>query len=107
MKKAKANAIYIICAIILAWLIASWINVAIHNGNLNYVYPKWNVFTWFPTTETESYVVVDCVPEDNYYIVTIEDTKGNRWAYYDNDYMPNGYLLKPTFNGNEIVDVKY
>lgn len=108
MKRKIENTMYIICALIIAWIMVCWINVAIHNGNQNYVYPKWNIFTWISESEAESYVVVDCQREANYYVVTIEDRKGNQWAYYDNSWMPNGYLLQPTFNENgEIIDIKY
>ena len=46
MKKKIETIFYIICVIILAWIMICWINVAIHNGNANYVYPAWNIFTW-------------------------------------------------------------
>lgn len=107
MKKVKANLIYGICAIILAWMIVCWVNVVCHNGNKDYVYPRWNMFTWFSETETESYVVIDCEPIDDYYVVTIEDRNGNQWAYYDDRFLSNGHLVRPTFNGNEIVDIAY
>lgn len=66
------------------------------------------------TTETTSeasqavrVVVVDCVESYGDYEVTVEDSEGNLWAYYDTEWLPNGYILKATFNGDEIVDVAY
>lgn len=52
--------------------------------------------------------VVDCVREtgNEYYTVTVEDSKGEQWAYYDDEYQPIGTVLNASFNGNEIVDVK-
>ena len=52
--------------------------------------------------------VVDCVREtgNEYYTVTVEDSKGEQWAYYDNSYQPIGTILNCSFNGNEIVDAK-
>ena len=105
--RAKGNVIYIICAIIIAWVMVCWINVVLHNGNKNYVYPRWNMFTWFTETETESYVVIDCEPVNDYYVVTIEDCNGNQWSYYDDRFLSNGWLVKPTFNGNAIINVEY
>lgn len=46
MKRRTETIIYIICTLILAWLIMCWINVIVHNGNPSYEYPWWNLFTW-------------------------------------------------------------
>lgn len=115
------------------WMITSTINVVAHNSESNYEYSKANfweatvvdsksetateVITEEPTTEettkeeTEStavrVVVVDCVESYGDYEVTVEDAEGNLWAYYDSEWLPNGYVLRATFNGDEIVDVAY
>ena len=63
------------------------------------------------TTETKSGVrtevvtVAECVAIDDCYEVTVEDTKGNLWAYYDSDCYPNGKELRVTYKGNEITNV--
>ena len=49
MKKKMETMFYIICVIIIAWVMICWINVVIHNGNANYEYPAWNLFTWLAT----------------------------------------------------------
>lgn len=36
---------YLICVLILIWVFASWVDVAIHNGNVNPTYQWWNMFT--------------------------------------------------------------
>ena len=33
-----------ICALFLAWIFVSWIDVIIHNGMRDYIYANWNVF---------------------------------------------------------------
>ena len=117
------------------WMITSTINVVAHNGNPNYEYNRANFWvatveepttetptteeptTEAPTTEatTEEEIetneirvkVVDCVESYGDYEVTVEDSEGNLWAYYDSEWLPNGYVLRATFNGDEIVDVAY
>ena len=55
---------------------------------------------------TEVVTVVECVAVEDYYEVTVEDTKGNLWAYYDSDCYPNGKELRVTYKGNEIIDTE-
>lgn len=107
MKRAGQGK-WIICFIILAWLLISWIDVATHNLNKGYEYGKWNIFTWFIKTETRNCVVTDCQPEGKHYVVTIEDSKGNLWSYYDFDYRKKGNVVVPIWseNGNEIIGIK-
>lgn len=53
--------------------------------------------------------VVDCERSEGneYYTVTVEDTNGNQWAYYDDEYKGIGTELVIGMNGNdEIIDVK-
>lgn len=52
--------------------------------------------------------VVDCVMEtgNEYYTVTVEDSKGEQWAYYDDEYKEIGSVLNVQFNGNEVVGAK-
>lgn len=63
------------------------------------------------TTETknglrkETVEVVECVAVDDCYEVTVEDSKGNLWSYYDSEGQRNGNLVRVTWNGDEIVDV--
>lgn len=45
MKKGIEIAVYVICTVILAWLLLSWIDVVLHNGNENPVYAEWNLLT--------------------------------------------------------------
>lgn len=98
---------YLICTLILIWVFASWIDVAIHNGNRNPKYGKWNVLVWVMETETEnnSCTVVACEPTNGNYRITIEDAKGNLWAYYDGDTREIGESIEPIWNGNEIIGI--
>jgi hypothetical protein len=61
----------------------------------------------FATCTPQPTTVVDCVREtgNEYYTVTVEDSKGEQWAYYDDEYQPIGTVLNASFNGNEIIDV--
>ena len=59
------------------------------------------------TTQAKSCIVVDCVEDGEVYEVTIRDHEGNLYAYYDDRYMPNGYLLRAIWKGNRIVNVRY
>lgn len=106
MKRKIENTMYIICALIIAWIMVCWINVAIHNGCPTYDYPRWNMFTWFADEPTTSYVVTDCEPEGAHYVVTIKDNKGNLWSYYDYDYKVNGTIVCPIWDGDKIIDIK-
>ena len=45
MKRRTETALCIICAVILAWFIISWIDVCLHNGNENPQYATWNLLT--------------------------------------------------------------
>lgn len=107
-KITKANVIYVICASILVWMIASWVDTIAHNGNENPQYASWNMFALLTTTETEtdSCTVVSCVKANGNYRVTIEDSNGNLWAYYDSDSREIGEEITPVWNGNEIVGLK-
>lgn len=110
------------------WMISSTINVVAHNSESNYKYNRANF--WVATVDSKSeatteapvteeptkeeiesdkvrVVVVDCVESYDYYEVTVKDAEGNLWAYYDSEWFPNGYILRATFNGDEIVDVAY
>lgn len=64
--------------------------------------------TLFATCKPQPTTVVDCVREtgNEYYTVTVEDSKGEQWAYYDDEYQPIGTVLNASFKGNEIVDAK-
>ena len=62
----------------------------------------------FSTKEIETTVVsCDYVATENVYEVTVEDNKGNEWAYYDDSAKANGEEIICVFNkANEIVDAK-
>lgn len=47
--------------------------------------------------------VVDCIREtgNEYYTVTVEDSKGEQWVYFDDEYKEIGTVLNASFNGNE------
>lgn len=47
IKKEKIEKIVItICAILLAWILLSYLNVVFHNMQIGYEYPIWNLFTY-------------------------------------------------------------
>lgn len=127
---AKAKEIIFGCAVatVLVWIGVSTVEVCVHNTETDYDYSKGNYWTMVTetiteestteivtetlTTETETRtvsdcVVIDCETKGDYYEVVIREPNGNEWAYYDDSYLPNGYLLRAHFNGNEVVDVDY
>ena len=59
----------------------------------------------------ESCVVVGCdyVTETECWLVTVHTKDGNEWSYYDDSWLPKGYLLRCYFDRHtlEIVDVDY
>lgn len=55
---------------------------------------------------TEVVTVAECAAVEDCYEVTVEDTKGNLWAYYDSDCYPNGKELRVTYKGNEIINAE-
>ena len=54
----------------------------------------------------KSCVVTDCRQGKEFYVVTIMDHDGNLWDYYDDTWYPDGYILKATFDGDEVIDVR-
>ena len=100
--KAKIKAtLYIICVALLLWVIISTMEVMFCNGNEDYTYSKVNCWVLL-TSETETTVtVVECVPVGNYYEVTVEDSKGNLWAYYDDEAKTIGTILRETYAKGE------
>ncbi len=105
----KKCIIYIACLIPLIWVGASYIDTVINNGNEKPKYAPWNVFTWIreTETETENCEVVSCENANGNYRITIEDTNGNLWAYYDSDKREIGETIIPIWseNGNEIIGI--
>ena len=133
MKSAIKLICYGFCIGIIMWFICSTVEVWTRDLDTDYEYSKANVWeatvdsnsetetnvvsTEAPTTEeptkdeiknnTVHVKVVDCIESYGDYEVTVEDSEGNLWAYYDTEWLPNGYPLRATFNGDEIVDVAY
>ena len=90
MEKAK-QVFCILCLILFTWIILSTLEIGFHNTDENYQYSKANCFEIILNhAENGTVTVVDCQKEFNYYIVTVEDSKGNLWSYYDYDYKYNG-----------------
>lgn len=87
--------------VILVWIIISAIEVNIYNGNENHEYSRSNVFVIMTETKSETVTVVECIPEGNYYEVTVEDSKGNLWAYYDDEPQTMGTTLRESYAKGE------
>lgn len=47
MYKAIERIICIVGAILMAWLLASWADVVLHNTTVNPIYQPWNFFVLF------------------------------------------------------------
>ena len=46
MKQIICNIATLIMTIILVWILLSYINVIMHNTQIGYTYPVWNLFTY-------------------------------------------------------------
>lgn len=98
----KANIIMnIVGIILLLWVVISTMEVIIHNGNENYEYSKANLWVLMTESTTETVTVVECTPQGNYYEVTVEDSKGNLWAYYDDEPKEMGDTLRESYAKGE------
>lgn len=62
------------------------------------------VIRYYPYQSREV-VVVDCQPIENYYEVTVEDSDGELWSYYSDNYTEPG-IINVLFDNDKIVDVK-
>lgn len=100
--KAKIKvALYAICVILLAWIIVSTMEVMLYNGNENYEYSKANLYVVLTSESETTVTVVECVAVDNYYEVTVEDSKGNLWSYYDSEPKTMGTTLRESYAKGE------
>ena len=100
MEKAKRIA-YAISIAVLLWVVASTIGA--WTGNVC----KWNIWGLLCDRETET-VVTACekTQGDRYYTVTVEDTDGNQYSYYDSAWQPKGRVIYVIWDGTQIVDTK-
>ncbi len=87
--------------VLLLWVVISTMEVIFHNGNENYEYSKGNLWVVMTETKSETVTVVECIPEGNYYEVTVEDSKGNLWAYYDDEPKEMGTTLRESYAKGE------
>lgn len=103
----KDRIFYGIVIVVLVWFVASTIEVQTHNLDSNYVYNKANIWAILTTTETEM-KVVDCEIDKatDTFEVTLENIKGEQYAYYDSEYQYNGWIKEVKMQGKNIVDVK-
>lgn len=103
IKEMAMPIITVLSIVALLWIIGS--TVAVWTGHVE----KGDGNFWgLCATETESEVqVTACVKSqgDRYWTITVEDAKGEQWAYYDDEYREIGTVLNCDFNGNEITDV--
>ena len=103
----KEKIIYGIAIAMLIWIVASTLEVQLHNLDVDYVYNKANLWAILTTTETEM-KVVDCEidkPTDTW-LVTVEDIKGNQYSYYDSDFQYNGWIKTVKLQGKVIIDAR-
>lgn len=103
----KEKIVYGIAIAMLIWIVVSTLEVQMHNLDVNYVYNKANIWAILTTTETEM-KVVDCevVKETDEFEVTLEDIKGEQYAYYDSEYQYNGWIKSVKMQGKTIIDVE-
>lgn len=97
----KTKIFYAVCIILLAWIMASTTEIMIHNGNESYEYSKMNCWVILCGHATETVTVVECNAVGNYYEITVEDSKGNLWAYYDDEPQTMGTTLRESYAKGE------
>ena len=106
--KAKIKLVTeIICIIVIAWFVASTLEVQLHNLDKGYEYSHVNLWAII-TTHTIEMEIVDCEidkPTDTF-LVTVEDSNGNQYAYYDTEYWYPTCKLLVTMQGNRVIDAK-
>ena len=102
----KEIVFYGISALIIIWFVLSIFEVQTHNLDHGYQYNKANAIVLI-TTQTETMTVVGCEvdkPTDSF-LVTVRDSNGNEWDYYDTEYQYNGHELNVTMRNREIIDL--
>lgn len=105
MKKLVKGTTYAISIALTFWFVSSTAEVVIHNGQINYAYSKANYWSVITTTETEMRVI-DCTPYGTDYEVTVEDIRGDQWAYYDSEQREIGTIMDIKMQDDRIVDAK-
>ena len=103
----KEKIFYGVVIAMLVWVVLSTMEVQLHNLDTDYVYNKANIWAILTTKETEM-KVVDCEIDKatDTFEVTLEDIKGERYAYFDTDFQYNGWIKEVKLQGKNIVDVK-
>lgn len=103
----KEKIVYGIAIAMLIWIVTSTLEVQMHNLDANYVYNKANIWAILTTTETQM-KVVNCEIDKatDTFEVTLEDIKGEQYAYFDTDFQYNGWIKEVKLQGKQIVDVK-
>lgn len=103
----KEKIFYGVVIAMLTWVVLSTMEVQLHNLDVDYVYSKANIWAILTTTETEMKVVnCEVVKETDEFEVTLEDIKGEQYAYYDSEYQYNGWIKEVKMQGKQIVDVE-
>ena len=93
---------YALVIIALLWIGKSTVDV--WTGNVG----KGNFWLILENKKETENTVIDCVKSNGneYYTVTVEDSEGNQWSYYDDQWKPVGTVLRVTWEGNKIVKAK-
>lgn len=92
--------------VLLVWVLVSTAEVWVANSSETpYTYCQANIWI-LVTREIRTCEVVNCIPCEDYYEVYVTDNKGNKWSYYDDQYMTLSTKLTVTFDGSEIVNAK-
>lgn len=84
-----------ISIIFILWIILSTLEIGFHNTDKDYQYSKLNCFEILAKYQkTETKTVIDCQREMNYYIITVKDSKGNIYQFYDDEYYYYGSIIE-------------
>lgn len=103
----KKKIVIIICIMVSLWILGSTIEVWAHQRDTNYTPNKTNYYVMITKKTTEMRVVeVSVEKETDTFEVTVEDIKGNLWAYIDDEPKEIGDILKVTKCGDRIIDAR-
>lgn len=103
----KKKLFYGIAIAMLVWVVLSTMEVQLHNLDVDYVYSKANIWAIITTTEVQMKVVnCEVIKETDEFEVTLEDIKGEQYAYYDSEFQYNGWIKTVKLQGKAIIDVE-
>lgn len=115
-KDMVSNFLITVCIGFMLWIVASIVDIQIHNGNPNHEYSRANAIVLLtelgehisPKVETKCCLVTDCVYRNGngLWEVVCQDIDGNEWAYWSDNPIKEDKLVQIYICRGEIIDAK-